>query len=302
MMSADRMVSRIQPGRAAGVLLLSGALLVLVSCAGEKQAPGREKDATGPQRPAIAVSNSWLACSLSDLAGSTVNLVQVVPPGMCPGHFDIRPGTVKAIQNCSLFILFDFQRSIAEKIDVLSMKGMQAIYIEAPEGLSVPDSYLAGCETTLEALAGVFPENQGAYRQRFEEIRQRLHLLEQQIQQEIAAAGLENAKVVASGHQGQFCRWLGLDPVGLYSGPESTTPAQMEKLLADAKSSGVRFVVANLQEGVQAGEAFAYQLGVPLVVFSNFPSMETGQKSFDELVRFNVRNLLSAANKETEQP
>ena len=125
----------------------------------------------------------------------------------------------------------------------------------------------------------------------------RLASLEQEIQAKVDSAGLRGALVVASGHQAAFCRWLGLEPVAVFSGGDQTTPAALEELIRQGRDSSVRYVIANLQEGRQMGEALGRHLGAPLVTFSNFPSMNPDQNSFDALVRANVDALLAASAK-----
>jgi len=53
----------------------------------------------------------------------------------------------------------------------------------------------------------------------------------------------------------------------------------------------VRFIIANLQEGPQLAAPLAQRLAAQAVVFSNFPSMEDGQGTFDALVEANVASL-----------
>lgn len=273
----------------AAILFLAQALL-LISCENEPDHGKSPKQAF----PAIAVSNSWLECCLCDLGGPDLELLRVCPPGTCPGHFDIRPGTVTDLQTCHLMFLFDFQQSMHEKIDAIASKSLDFISIEAPEGLCVPSNYLKGCRAMVAPLAAAYPENRARYHAALDNLRQRLSSLEIEVREQMLSADLKNTKVVASGHQEMFCRWLGLDPVAIYSGSEISSPTQIDALLSKGKSSGVIFVIENQQEGTQAGEALAYQLGVPVVVFSNFPSMASDQKTFEGLVRYNVANLLKA--------
>lgn len=268
--------------------------LALVSCEkglGSSAAPGADDS----PRAEIAVSNSWLECCLRDLGASAKPLVRVCPPGTCPGHFDIRPGVVADLRQCRLMFLFDFQQSMSEKLGSIAPDGFRTVAIGAPEGLCVPASYLASCQEVHDVLSEAFPERAAELDGAMGQVRDRIGALEREIQEQVEKAGLVDTKVVASGHQAKFCRWLGLDPVATYSGPETASPAQIDDLLDKGRSSGVRFVVINLQESAQAGKAIAGQLDVPVVVFSNFPSMADGETTFDELVRSNVANLIEAA-------
>ncbi len=270
---------------------LLAVALALAGCDGNPARAERSEAGDG----LVAVSNSWLECCLRELAGDDFEPVRVCPPGSCPGHFDIRPGTVAALRECRLVLLFNFQRSMEERLRAIAPERLELAAIDAPAGLCVPASYLAGCEAVLAALGEAFPERRGDYEAALERARERMGRLEVEMREQVRAAGLEGVRVMASGHQELFCRWLGLEPVAVYSGPNTQSPARIEALLADGRESGIGFVIANAQEGAQVGQALAHQLDVPLVVMSNFPLMEGEEHSFDGLVRTNVARLVAAA-------
>jgi zinc transport system substrate-binding protein len=269
------------------------AHLAFVSCGGGRDGlSGRSPETASSEK--IAVSNSWLECCVRDLAGADCEIIRICPPGSCPGHFDVRPGAVSDLRDCRLLFLFDFQQSMSERLRAVSKDRLDLISVAAPGGLCVPSTYLAGCEAIHAVLVEAYPEAHAALDTAMDSVRERMGALEDEVLERIQAAGLSGAPVVTSGHQEGFCRWLGLEPVGTYSGSETASPAQIDALLEKGSSSGARGVVANLQEGAQAGEALSHQLGAPLIVFSNFPSMSGGEMSFDALVRSNVNRLLEA--------
>jgi len=253
-----------------------------------------------PQRSAepkahYAVTTSWLECCLRDLLGPNLPVVRVCPPGSCPGHFDLSPGSLTDLKYCRTLFLFDFQQAMDDKLAGLKEAGVRLSPIKAPEGLCVPASYLAGCQAVRDALVQTEPDKKTALDAALVRTHERLEDLEREIRGRIKATGLNGAQVVTSGHQAEFCHWLDLKPVAAYSGGDAATPAQLESLIKQGKQAGVRFVIANQQEGRQVGEALAWQLGAKLVVFSNFPMMNAGESSFDALVRGNVANLIAAA-------
>jgi ABC-type Zn uptake system ZnuABC Zn-binding protein ZnuA len=168
--------------------------------------------------------------------------------------------------------------------------------IKAPQGLCVPASYLQSCQAVCAALTAAQPESKTALAAALARTHRRMERLEKEVHARIKTAGLEHARVAVSEHQAEFCRWLGLEAVASYSDGEATTPAELESLISRGKQAGVRFVIANLQEGRQVGEALAWQLGAKLVTFSNFPSMRDGESSFDALVWRNLNKLITVAS------
>jgi len=252
-----------------------------------------DKEAGGSPR-SIAVTTSYLECAARDLAGNDIAFVRLVPPGMCPGHFDIAPGIVKSLKKSSLVLRFDFQDSLDEKLRSLVGKDFPIKAIPAPEGLCVPESYRMCVQELHKEFCIRFPDKEGEFDQAMNRINQALEALEKECRTRIRENNLEAEKVIVSGHQEVFCKWLGLDVAASYSGANATSPRQLLDIIEKGRDSNVRYVIANLQEGSQEGEALAKHLGAKMVTFSNFPSMGKGQESFYDLVRWNLENLIRA--------
>ena len=259
---------------------------------------GAEREGSGA--PAYGVTTSWLECGLRDLMEPDPRVVRLAPPGTCPGHFDISPGKFEAMRGCRLLFAYDFQQALGEKLEMLAGDGLKVVKIDAPEGLSIPASYAGACEAMAMALTDAEPEREAELLAALTELRKRLAGLELEAQGAIGDAGLRGARVVSSGHQSAFCRWLGLEVVAEYSGGESASPRELEALIESGRGAGVRLVVANAQEGVQMGEALSWQLGAGLAVLSNFPAMTEDERSFEALVRKNVNALTTAAARADE--
>jgi ABC-type Zn uptake system ZnuABC Zn-binding protein ZnuA len=267
--------------------LLMVLVFVAAGCGGGEQTPAI--------RTQFAITTSWLECALKDIAGAQTPVYRLCPPGTCPGHFDISPGGVEELARSRALVLFDFQRALDDKLNASLQQQVRVLPIDAPPGLCLPESYLSACRELSAALAAEDPSQAAHYETALTSTTARLARLETRLRAELAASGAGGAEVVASGHQAVFCRWLGLDVVAVYSGGEAATPAQLEDLIKAGRESGVRYVIGNLQEGRQAAEALAWQLGAPIVTFSNFPSMQPEQDTFDELLEHNVQQLIAGA-------
>ena len=242
----------------------------------------------------VGVSTSWLGRAIADVAGDSVSVTCISPPGTCPGHFDMKPGDFEKLRQCQVLFRFDFQSSLDEKLAAISDDGIRVISVPAPEGLCVPERYLKSCLWMGDELARLYPEKKPLFDERAKMAGDRLTSLGVELRANITNAGLKGTRVVASGHQAEFCKWLGLEVVATYSGGEAASPAELTKLVDGGRSAGVRYVITNLQEGRQMGEALAYHLEAKTVVFSNFPDDTGARNTFDGLVRDNVSNLLKA--------
>ena len=247
-----------------------------------------------PSDAQIAVTNSYLAATVRDI-DPNIDVLTLAPPGMCPGHFDISPGQVRALRKCKLLILFDFQQAVADKLERLSEKGLQVRTVATQAGLCVPDTYLDCCRQVGEALARSKGNSAEIYNDRLGQIERRLKTLEQNIGEMIAAAGLANAAVITSYHQSNFARWAGLDVVSQFAGSDTETAANINDCIRNADGRGVKFVIANQQEGDALAKALAERLYCVPVVFSNFPDLDS-DPAFDNNLKANINRLIEAGN------
>jgi zinc transport system substrate-binding protein len=81
------------------VVLAIAVLLVPLSCSS----------------PSVAVmtGSSQIASAVRDIAGDKLEVTTVVPPGMCPGHYDVKPSDIEALANSDLFIIHNWQQKMA---------------------------------------------------------------------------------------------------------------------------------------------------------------------------------------------
>jgi ABC-type Zn uptake system ZnuABC Zn-binding protein ZnuA len=248
-----------------------------------------------PGRSEIAVTNSYLQCVVKDLCPESSNVLCLAPPGMCPGHFDISPAEVNQLCKCRILLLFDFQKGIENSLLRIKDKGLKMGSVRALPGLCMPETYLAACQDVCSILSAEYPDRRGKCSKRLKLIEERLENLSNELSAKIQGAGLESAKVLASSHQAQFAKWLGLETIATFVGSDTETVSNINQCLEKARADTTRFIIANKQEGTGLADALAERLGAKVAVFSNFPDVSSGQNGFDRLLRENVQALLEAA-------
>jgi ABC-type Zn uptake system ZnuABC Zn-binding protein ZnuA len=64
-------------------------------------------------------------CVVVELAGDGVAIMRLAEPGMCPGHFDMRPSQVESLRGCRVLLRLDFQQSLDRKLAGVSGEGLQ---------------------------------------------------------------------------------------------------------------------------------------------------------------------------------
>jgi len=259
---------------------------------------GCENKNAGAKRYEIAAANSYLQCVAQDVCGNQTDILGLAPPGMCPGHFDISPSQVNELCNCKILFVFDFQQNIEKALPRIKDKGLKTYCIAPQPGLCIPDTYLSTVKQVVEILSGETPSQRNYYVSRLSEIENRMKSLGRELPGLIEQSELKNSNVIVSQHQEEFAKWLGLNPVSVFSGRDTMTPTQINHNLQEAEQNKIDFIIANKQDGTEFAEALADHLKTKLVVFSNFPekkSSPTLQSGFDALLRDNVNNLLEVS-------
>jgi len=247
--------------------------------------------------PEVAVTNSYLQCVVRDLWGEDLGVLCLASPGMCPGHFDISPGQVRQLRSCRLLLRFDFQQGVEERLGRLREGGLDVQSVTPSPGLCVPDTYLVVCRQVGQVLSQAYPERAAQFTNRLGAIQARLAALGAELRNSLVDSGIAGAGVLASNHQAQFARWLGLDPIATFVGSDTETVANIDHCLRRTVGREVRFVIANRQEGTALARALADRCQARPVVFSNFPEVCDPGTGFDRLLRDNVRFLCEAVTR-----
>jgi ABC-type Zn uptake system ZnuABC Zn-binding protein ZnuA len=257
------------------------ALLAVLGC-GQKQ--------ESSQRPEISVTNTYLQSAVADLTGGQIPIFCLTPPGMCPGHFDLSPEQIQQLLGSRILFRFDFQGGLDDK---LRRMDLQVVPIQARAGLCIPQTYLDTCRDLLNRLSAEFPEMANSFAKRFEALEASLLEVSAEIRSRVEEAGLKGQTVLASGHQVEFVRWLGLEAAAVFQGADSMTPSQIAQCLEAGRQAKVKIIIATLQEGAELPRRLAEQLNARLVVFSNFPDLATDAESrFVQMLQNNINALI----------
>jgi zinc transport system substrate-binding protein len=243
--------------------------------------------------PPVAATNTLLEVAAKDLMGPETGIFRLAGPGACPGRFDIRPSQVRDLRRCRVLLRMDFQKGLDAKLSAATDAGLRIAEIAPGGGLCRPDSYLAACRQTAEALIAAGLLNRSRSEIRLAEIAERLNTAAEKLRPQIAA--LHGRAVLTSGHQADFCRWLGLKVVGTFSAADTAGPAQLNRAVQAGRDRQVKLVIANRPEGRRVADALAERLGAEVVVFDNFPDPGAGPHPFDALLQSNVASLARAA-------
>jgi ABC-type Zn uptake system ZnuABC Zn-binding protein ZnuA len=272
---------------------LASVALLAAAATGWLPATGCQRASADQPAPRVAASSTYLAAAARDLLGADEPVLELAEPGTCPGHFDLRPSQVTKLRACRVLLRFDFQSAWDAKLADLAAGGLRIAPITAGGGLCVPDTYLGVCRQVALAFEGGGLLSHAQAEARLNDISDRLRQLTTWTQEQVTAAELPRRTVLTSRHQADFCRFLGLNVVGVFNSPDAASVQEINQAICTGK--GVWLVIANEPEGTDLADALADRLAARLVVFANFPAADEHGGRFDELVRSNVRRLLAAA-------
>jgi len=240
------------------------------------------------KRPdSIVVTTTMLQEAARDVLGGLKEpeVVLLLPPGSCPGQFDLSPRSLPALRSARAVIRHDYQGVLEQKMEQIGAKGIAVVSIPTPASLLVPGNYAALARRVAEILCEKFPGQRDKIQGSLAKIQERAQALGLKVRER--AARWKGVPVIASFNQKEFCEYLGLDVVGVIQRPEEVSPREFEELLGQKAAA----VIANLQEGVQAAESLAKRKGVPVVVLSNFPDTEGYGTGYEGLMEANLKRL-----------
>lgn len=240
----------------------------------------------------VVVTTTMLESAVWEATGDRVRPERLIPPGNCPGHFDLKPLMLKEIKNSDLFICHDYQRGIKDKVEALG--GDLDIMVVAEKGsYLVPSNYwnmVEQIEFKLNPSTGVgdVPGAESDSDSEGRDIPDRMETSVRLLRTAAAENGWRGASVLAAAMQADFCRWLGFDVAGVIPRSEALTPSKMRDLLR----TDAEMVVGNLQSGGDVARIVGQRLDIPVAVISNFPrTAASASKAYENLLQDNIEEL-----------
>jgi zinc transport system substrate-binding protein len=237
------------------------------------------------------VTSDTLVSSMvvSLLPPSGTRVTALLPPGQCPGHYDIKLSDIEKVNFADV---------------IISMKGLpfmvradldenRILILDSKErnGM-VPDTHITLLNALANELAKHYPEDAPEIEARHEEAVEEIFRGAMQLQERLVRSGVVAMPVLASSMQKEILEWMGFRVVGEYGRPESMSAKEISRLSQIADNRNIVMVVDNLQSGPDAGRGIAEAQKVPHVVLSNFP-LEDG---YMNALRTNVDLILDAVS------
>jgi len=260
----------------------------------------------------VVTSTSMMAQIVERVGGDTVEVVNIVPPAQCPGHFDIKPGDIQKLADADFFLLHGWQgeKFAQQLIASANNPDLTVITIAVRGKLMTPPAQLGATETLTSdywmtppvqleaaemvtaALCQVDAENSDGYQESAAEFKANIETKGIEIEAKLAKENLASINIMCAEMQVGFVQWIGLNIVATYGRPDSLTPSVVKELVDKGREAKVTLIMDSIHSGKDAGAGIAEELGCKRVILSNFPGGFDNTETWEKAVDRNIELLL----------
>ncbi len=274
-------------------------ILVLLGIALIGTGLGLLKVGHAQEKPIVVATTEIIGDFVRKVAEDRVELIVLIPGGMCPAHYDIRPSDVAAVARAALVLHHGFEPWLE---NLVKSSGSKAVVVKTGDDWNVPPNAIQQVGIVQDALAKILPkdasvmqQNALAFQKRIEELAGRLLARAQQL-------NVQEAKVISQAFQAKFVSWLGFNVVGTYPPPERVSAQLFLQLVQLGREQKVALVVDNLQSGVGLGARLAFEIGAINVVLTNFPGAVPNTRDYLEVIAHNGTQMFEALESYRRRP
>ncbi len=223
--------------------------------------------ADGGEELRVTATTSLLGCAASRLGGERVRVTTLVPPGACPGHFDMKPSEARSVEECDLLLRHGFESFLPRSLP----RSVRTLAVRPSENEMTPPGQAEAARSIAAAFAGMRPAWGAFFRARLDAYLAELDAAGRVIARDAEALGVRGVPVAVSVRLEPFFRWMGFREIFAFGIPEDLTPREMARHVERARRMGVALVADNAQSGADTGLPIARGTGAGHVTLSFFP-------------------------------
>ncbi len=244
----------------------------------------------------VVTSTSLLASIVERVGGNMVDVVNIIPPAQCPGHFDIKPGDIQKLADADLFLLHGWQgeKFSQELIASANNPDLTVVTIDIKGNWMTPPVQIEAIDKITASLCQVDTQNSSAYQKSAAELKGKIEAKGTEIEARLAKLNLSSINVMCSDQLPGFVKWAGFNIVATYGRPDSLTVQVMKELVDKGREAKVALIIDNLQSGQDAGAGIAEELGCNRIILSNFPGGFDNTETWEKAIDRNIELILEA--------
>lgn len=244
----------------------------------------------------VVTSTSLIAQIVERVGGDLVDVVNIIPPAQCPGHFDVKPGDIQKLADADLFLLHGWQGEKFSQGLIASAHNpdLTVVKIDVEGNWMTPPAQREATDRIASALSKVDSKNAAAYRESGAKYKDEIKTKEAEIKARLAQVRPSTISVLCAQMQAGFVKWAGFNIAGTYGRPDSLTPLVVKSLVDKGKEAKVSLIIDNMQSGKDAGAGIAEELGCERVILSNFPGCYENTETWEKAIDRNAELILGA--------
>ncbi|MCK4416827.1 MAG: zinc ABC transporter substrate-binding protein [Candidatus Latescibacteria bacterium] len=237
----------------------------------------------------LVTTTSLIGKIAQEVGKDKVDVVTIVPGGMCPGHFDVRPGDIKVLSDAQIFLIHGWEPFVKKLLNSVQPRELVVKTLDIQGNWMVPDIQVKAVDSITDILCEIDHKNGRYFRNNAATYKTQILDISREIKQKAKDKKVSDTNVVCSEMQEGFVRWFGFNVVATYGRPSELTAKNLRKVIDKARKEGVEIVVDNLQSGRDAGVPIIEEIRGVHVVLTNFPI-----GSYTQSLQENVYKLLKA--------
>ena len=249
-------------------------------------------EASDRKKPIIVASTSMIASLVSDISGNYFEILNVLPPNACPGHFDLKPKDVLSIRNAALIISHQYQKDLHKALRSQVKEEKRWLVLPDEKALTIPDQYLRTGQGLLKSLKDRFPLQAAGFNNYWLRSETDIKQLRDELKKTFKRKISFPCPLIVAYHQKEFVEYWGFRITGVFDSSGGDSFQAMKTLIDNGSKVKAKAVAANLQTGDKQARVIAEKLGVPVIALSNFPGGEPGTSTYQDLLRANCQKLM----------
>ena len=244
----------------------------------------------------VVTSTSLISTIVERIGGDSVDVVNIIPPAQCPGHFDVSPGDVQKLADAALFLMHGWQgeKFSEELIATADNPDLTVVKINIEGNWMTPAVYHNAIDVISDALVQVDADNADVYEQASLDLITGIVAKGADAQTRLADKNLGSINVMCAEMQMGFVKWAGLNVIQAFGRPDSFTPQVTKELVDKGRQENVTLIIDNLQSGQDAGAGLAEELGCTRIILSNFPGGYDNTETWEKALDYNINLILEA--------
>jgi len=243
----------------------------------------------------VLTTTTILADFTSQIGKDKLKVVSIIPPGVCPAHYDLKPSDVDAALKAKVIFYHGFEPWLEKLVKSTGAPKKKMVVLKG--GWHPFPKAIELVEKIQKELSRIDPENASYYEKNTDKIVQSIKETAEKIKQQAEKLNISKYKVICMLWQKAFVKWVGLNVVGSFPPPERISLKKAQELIDLGKREKVKLIIDNLQAGTNFGYNLAQDIGAKQVILTNFPGAVPETGTYEKMIMYNADELFTAIKK-----